>query len=180
MQHKHIRRIIYPVRKLFRDKLKLLFISGVVALSIHNSFAQPVREQGYIVSPSALAMVKAGQVPVNLSAGLLDYSIPLFEINSDDFKWPVTLGYSYSGLKLEEAPGEVGLGWSIAGLGGVVTREVRGLRMNMSADILEQKAEVSMSKISSLPPIFPQLLFRISLPDYMMPSLINLLFQQGK
>ncbi|MFZ9981236.1 MAG: RHS repeat domain-containing protein [Cyclobacteriaceae bacterium] len=127
MQHKHIRRIIYPGRKLFRDKLKLLFISGVVALSIHNSFAQPVREQGYIVSPSALAMVKAGQVPVNLSAGLLDYSIPLFEINSDDFKWPVTLGYSYSGLKLEEAPGEVGLGWSIAGLGGVVTREVRGL-----------------------------------------------------
>lgn len=127
MQHKHLWRITYHGIKYSGDKLKLLLITGVFYLATHGVFGQPVREQGYIVSPSASAMVKAGQVPVNLSAGLLDYSIPLFEINADEFKWPVQLGYSYSGLKLEDIPGEAGLGWSVSGLGGVVTREVRGL-----------------------------------------------------
>lgn len=90
-------------------------------------FAQPIQQQSYVASPSTAAMVKAGNVPLNLSAGVLDHSINVYDIATDDFNWPIKLQYSYPGLKLEELSGECGLGWSMSGLGGIVTREVRGL-----------------------------------------------------
>ena len=77
-------------------------------------------------SPQATELVRHGNVPVNLSTGQLNYSVPLYTISANGFSWPINLSYNYSGLKAEERPSASGLGWSLIS-GGVVTREVRGL-----------------------------------------------------
>lgn len=106
-----------------------IWCSAVLILLVTHApgFTQSFQQTGYAVSPATAEMVKVANVPLNLSAGVLDQTIPVYEIRSDDFSWPLQLRYSYAGLRLEELPGECGLGWSMAGLGGVVTREVRGL-----------------------------------------------------
>jgi len=77
-------------------------------------------------SPQATELVRHGNVPVNLSTGQLNYSVPLYTIAAGGFSWPINLSYGYSGLKAEERPSAAGLGWSLIS-GGVISREVRGL-----------------------------------------------------
>lgn len=77
-------------------------------------------------SPQATELVRHGSVPVNLSTGQLNYTVPLYTIAASGFSWPINLSYNYSGLKAEARPSAAGLGWSLIS-GGVVTREVRGL-----------------------------------------------------
>lgn len=103
--------------------LSIFFINGLV----NENLAQSVRQQIYAVSPVAANFVKAGSVPINLSSGVVEYAIPFYEIRLDDFSWNIQFNYSFAGLRLEEQPGDLGLGWSLAGFGGSVTREIRGL-----------------------------------------------------
>lgn len=107
-------------KKIFYSALALVFYLAELK-------AQSTRQTDYVVSPTTASLTKAGQVSLNLSAGQLDYSIPFYEIRLGDFHWPIRLNYQYSGLRLEELTGEVGLGWSFDGLGATVTRQVRGL-----------------------------------------------------
>ena len=121
------RRIVYPKRIEPISRTNYLLIPVIIFWISHFSLAQPVRETGYAVSPSTAAMVKAGHMNINQSAGVLNYNIPLYELSLGNLKWPIGLQYTYSGLRLEELTGDCGLGWTMSGTGGVVTREVRGL-----------------------------------------------------
>ncbi|WP_291287865.1 hypothetical protein [Flavobacterium sp.] len=78
------------------------------------------------VSPEAARLGNYEEVPVNLFYGRLEKTIPLFNGKVGDFNLPVQLSYNYAGNKLEETPSIIGLGWQL-NLGGVVSREVRGL-----------------------------------------------------
>jgi YD repeat-containing protein len=78
------------------------------------------------VSPEAARLGSFGNVPVNLFYGQLDKSIELFNGKVGDFNLPINLRYNYAGNRVEETPSIIGLGWQL-NLGGVVTREVRGL-----------------------------------------------------
>jgi YD repeat-containing protein len=64
-------------------------------------------------SPEASALAKYINYPVNHSAGLVDISIPLYEIKVGDMTLPITLSYHASGIKVNEKSGIVGLGWSL-------------------------------------------------------------------
>lgn len=78
------------------------------------------------ISPNAAAMTQNINVPVNEFTGQMSYSVPLHTIALNDFQLPIALNYSYSGLKVEEYPTEVGMGWSLVA-GGVINRTVRGI-----------------------------------------------------
>ena len=78
------------------------------------------------VSPEASRLGTYGAVPVSLYSGLLQKSINLFSTTVGDYPLSLDLSYNYSGFKVEESPSIVGLGWQM-NIGGVVTREVRGL-----------------------------------------------------
>ncbi len=82
--------------------------------------------QDYPLSPQASAIARYGNVPVNLSSGQIQFTVPIHQIQMDDFNWPVNLYYSYNGLLREGKPSEVGLGWNLNATGAVI-REVRGL-----------------------------------------------------
>jgi len=77
------------------------------------------------VSPEAASFGKISDVPVNLATGRMNYVIPLYLINTKGYSFPINLTYSYSGLKVNEIPTSVGLGWSLSA-GGTISRQVRG------------------------------------------------------
>jgi YD repeat-containing protein len=85
----------------------LLILSGVDALSQQNYTAP-----SYIPSvPTATEMFKYINYPVNHGTGLVDISIPLYEIKIGDITLPITLKYHSSGIKVLESPSCVGAGW---------------------------------------------------------------------
>ncbi|WP_024771053.1 PKD domain-containing protein [Aquimarina macrocephali] len=86
--------------------------------------AQP--PQIFPTSPEAASLGKYGEIPVNLSTGRINHSIPLHTINESGFSLPISLSYNYAGLQVEAIPGAVGLGWDFIGKG-MITRQIRGL-----------------------------------------------------
>jgi hypothetical protein len=78
------------------------------------------------VSPEAARLGTFGEIPVNLFYGRLEKNIELFTGNAGELSLPIQLSYNYGGNRLEETPSIMGLGWQLS-VGGVVSREVRGL-----------------------------------------------------
>ncbi len=74
-------------------------------------------------SPDAAALAKYGEIPVSLSTGLPEISIPLYEIRSKQLRLPISLSYHASGNKIEDIAPVAGLGW-VLNAGGVITRNV--------------------------------------------------------
>ncbi len=77
------------------------------------------------VSPSAAALMKVSNYPVNHSTGLVNITIPLYEIKSGDLILPITLTYHNAGYKPHEPSGWIGLGWTL-NAGPSITRAVNG------------------------------------------------------
>ncbi|WP_264536420.1 RHS repeat protein [Flavobacterium sp. N1736] len=64
--------------------------------------------------------------PVDLSRGLVDVSVPIYDIQFDDKTIPVSLMFHASGLKADVTEnGMLGLKWAL-NAGGFISREVRG------------------------------------------------------
>jgi YD repeat-containing protein len=63
---------------------------------------------------------------VDLMTGAAQMSVPLVELSSGTLHLPISLGYSYSGLKVFQTQDLVGLGWSLQA-GGSISRQINGL-----------------------------------------------------
>ncbi|TJZ62995.1 hypothetical protein FAZ15_01475 [Sphingobacterium olei] len=68
-------------------------------------------------SPRISALSKYINYPTGEASGVPAIDIPLFEIKIRDKVIPITLSYHASGIKVAEKETEVGLGWSIRGIG---------------------------------------------------------------
>ena len=76
-------------------------------------------------SPEMASMVRNIVYPVSYSTGLVNISIPLFEIKCADIQIPVALSYHASGVKLGAASGWVGQNWSLQ-CEPMISRTIRG------------------------------------------------------
>ncbi len=76
-------------------------------------------------TPEISGLLRYLEYPVNLYTGLVDISIPLYEIKTKDFVVPITLKYHSSGIKVTDVASWVGLGWSLD-VGGTISRKVNG------------------------------------------------------
>lgn len=72
-------------------------------------------------SANAASLGQYGQVPVSLFNGLAQTSIPFYSIKVDNAVLPIELSYHASGIKPDNHPGWVGLGWNLA-VAGTITR----------------------------------------------------------
>ncbi|CAD0002113.1 DUF5977 domain-containing protein [Flavobacterium chungangense] len=79
-----------------------------------------------VASPQAASISKVGEIPIDISTGRMNYTIPIFEIKEGDFSMPINLSYNYSGLLLDEAPGYAGVGWTF-NIGGSILHSINGL-----------------------------------------------------
>ena len=76
-------------------------------------------------SPEAANLGRFGEVPVNTSVGMAEFSVPIYTIKEYDFDLPISLSYQHNGLVVDQIPGHLGMGWSLDA-GGMITRQVRG------------------------------------------------------
>ena len=84
------------------------------------------------LTPTAYQIGQYGRTPVSYFHGLPQISVPLTEVCGRGITIPVSLSYHGGGIKAEQHPGWVGLGWSLQA-GGCITRVVNGIKDEMSA-----------------------------------------------
>jgi YD repeat-containing protein len=101
----------------------LLLLLGI-ASHAQNETIRPLNDI-YPVSPEAAKLGTYGNIPINLSSGQMNFTIPIYTIKSSNIEIPIYLSYSYSGFKVGSIPSEYGLGWTLVA-GGVITRQVNG------------------------------------------------------
>lgn len=75
--------------------------------------------------PQTWLMNMYGDYPVDLSSGLVDISIPIYEIKTPSLTLPITAKFHASGLRADEQIGTMGLRW-IMNVDCMVSRKVKG------------------------------------------------------
>ncbi|RXK81420.1 hypothetical protein [Filimonas effusa] len=94
---------------------------------IHTAFSQTKYSLPQITphSPNAASLGKYGDIPVSLQNGMVNMTIPLFSIKAGTVELPLALSYHNNGLKVDEIPSWVGLGWDLQ-CGGLINYQQRG------------------------------------------------------
>lgn len=76
-------------------------------------------------SPQAQQYMRYGEIPVDISTGVPNISIPVYTLNANGLTIPISLSYHASGNKVEDVPSCVGLGWVLNAVG-IITETVNG------------------------------------------------------
>jgi len=106
-------------------KLTAIFLMFVIFNNI-SIYCQDAYNNVIPPPPDAASLAKYADFPVNLYNGIPQIDIPLWTIEMDGVKVPISLSYHASGITVAEVASWVGLGWTL-NCGGVITRSVRGL-----------------------------------------------------
>jgi len=108
----------------------LLFFIGLLSI---ESFSQPTMANPYtdlnekLKSPQVHLLKQFVDQPVDLSRGLVDISIPLYDIQFANKTLPISIMFHSSGLKANATEnGILGLKWAL-NAGGFISREVKGI-----------------------------------------------------
>ena len=109
--------------------MKIIIINSVILfnliLTISVSAQIPVPDR-YLLSPNAASLGQYGEVPVSLYTGTVQINVPIYEIDYMGHKIPISMTYHGSGVRPDQHPGWVGLGWNL-NAGGCISRIVNGL-----------------------------------------------------
>lgn len=111
-----------PIKMKTQILLAFLIIVSVVTVRAQDSYF-PDRVAS---SPTAAGLISAIEFPVDLSSGKPSISIPLYTIERDGIRVPISLSYNAQGIKVNQVAGYAGLNWNF-NAGGSVTRLVNGL-----------------------------------------------------
>jgi hypothetical protein len=65
-------------------------------------------------SPAVSQFLQYDEMPVSEYTGIPEISVPLYTIETDDFKLPLTLTYHAGGIKVNQQANWVGLGWNLS------------------------------------------------------------------
>lgn len=125
--------------------LLLLCLSTKLILAQEGGDQRPYLETVIPPSPTASAFSRAGNVPINLFTGQLQYKVPIYTINLKGYSFPIDLSHSSTGLRVQEAPTRTGIGWNLNATG-VISRTIRGVADEdrtglLGADLAGQKLE---------------------------------------
>jgi len=75
-------------------------------------------------SPSSASAARYSEVPVDLSTGIPQISLPLYVIQSAKLSYPISMSYHASGIKVNDVAGPLGTGWTLNS-GGLINRIMR-------------------------------------------------------
>lgn len=103
-----------------------LFLSTTILFAQDN--LQPLKALPVTPSPTASALGKFGEIPVNMSTGIPEIGVPFYEYSdpAKGLQLKVGLSYHAGGHKIEDMAPNTGLGWSL-NFGGIISRTMRGL-----------------------------------------------------
>ncbi|MFZ6013241.1 MAG: hypothetical protein ACOYXT_23060, partial [Bacteroidota bacterium] len=106
--------------------LMLLTVPLKTFSQLNNDSGKPFSLNLIPPSPDAAALAKYADIPVSLYSGTPQVEIPLYTLKERSLTLPISMSYHASGNKVETIAPRTGLGWSLAGAGGVITRTVMG------------------------------------------------------
>ncbi|MBB1283388.1 hypothetical protein HRH25_03305 [Flavisolibacter sp. BT320] len=106
--------------------MRTLFLLFLFLLTQPGWSQQDVLQKADVLpqSPEAAAFGKNINIPVNYVSGTPQIGIPFCTVKSGSVEAPIAISYNASGIRVEETPTWVGLGWSL-NAGGQITRTVR-------------------------------------------------------
>lgn len=78
------------------------------------------------VSPNAASLGTYGIIPTNNYIGQANFTIPIYNIDLDGKKFPISLSYHTDGTRVAQEATWVGLGWTLQA-GGCIIRQVQGI-----------------------------------------------------
>jgi hypothetical protein len=79
-----------------------------------------------LLSPNAASLGQYGEIPVTLFTGTPSINIPIHELKYGQVTVPIALSYHASGIRPDQHPGWVGLGWTLQA-GGMISRTIKDL-----------------------------------------------------
>lgn len=85
-------------------------------------------------SPEVASLMKYIDFPVSYFTGQPDITIPIYTLTEGDLTVPISISYHGGGIKVNEHPGIIGMGWTLIA-GGSVSRTVYGLPDEMHTKI---------------------------------------------
>ncbi|PQL94520.1 RHS repeat domain-containing protein [Apibacter adventoris] len=118
-------KIIIQTNNIYRIKLLPVFTSLFLLFSLQGKGQYYANVPTYPKTPEAASLSKFGDIPVGYYTGIPNIEIPLYTIEQDGIKIPITMRYHSSGIKVDEIASRVGIGWSLD-TGGNITRKVYG------------------------------------------------------
>jgi len=71
-------------------------------------------------TPNVAELGKYGQIPVDLFSGLAKIDIPVYSLKNKDIEVPINLSYHGGGIRTEQRPTWVGLGWNLSAGGSII------------------------------------------------------------
>jgi YD repeat-containing protein len=77
-------------------------------------------------SPTAQTFIRYGEIPVDYSTGVPRVEVPIYTVEGRQLKVPLSVSYHGSGIKVNDIPSEVGLGWAL-NAGGMIARTINGI-----------------------------------------------------
>lgn len=109
-------RVAFAISRMRMDLAVLLMVISPAICYAQTvnplKISSPFHEQ-FVLSPEMSAIVQNIVYPVEHSTGLVNITIPLYEIKSGDLTLPISLSYHASGVKLNALSGWVGQGWNL-------------------------------------------------------------------
>ncbi len=90
-------------------------------------------------SPEVGKLIEAGKLSAGLHTGSANVSIPLFSFKKNGSVINIAINYNSNGIKVDDIPSRVGLGWNLLA-GGVVSRIIRNQPDDGSAPFLNPPA----------------------------------------
>lgn len=129
----------------------LLLFMGLFFCLTRSSFGQlyPNVYNATPVSPEVAALGKYIDIPMDLSTGLPQISLPIYTAKSGMLEVPITLNYNASGIKVEEGATWVGLGWNLS-TGPSLTRVVKGTPDNGTNGLMNPGFSSELGDIYSI------------------------------
>ena len=116
-------------------------------------------------TPEAFQFTKYGDIPVNESSGLANFTVPLTTYTIGDIQVPVALNYTSAGVKVDEYMNWAGMSWQLSA-GGMITRTINDLpdEKFIGTDANRRKF-YTPSQINAMPINYSQDLFNIVKPN---------------
>ena len=106
-----------------------LYLTMLVCSLSATCLGQPINnwvKDVVLENPNVAALHKFSDIPVDLSSGLPNVSLPIHELQYGAISVPIVLSYHAQGVRVADNASWVGLNWSLFA-GGEVTRSVRGI-----------------------------------------------------
>ena len=101
--------------------LFVFLIGNFLVIAQNNQISEYVDHYSHIIpeTPNASTFTKYGGTSLNLSKGIPNINIPLYNISIDGVTIPISMSYDASGIKTNDLATAVGLKWRLNTGGGI-------------------------------------------------------------